>query len=68
MEYITNYYTPGRIVLAGAGGINHDELVQLADKHFGNVKPKFDIKAPPSTCRFTGYLFMSIYLLYNFLY
>lgn len=57
VEYITSYYTPGRIVLAGAGGVNHEELVKLADKLFGSTKPKYDICVPQTTCRFTGIIF-----------
>ncbi|XP_075230029.1 ubiquinol-cytochrome c reductase core protein 1 [Lycorma delicatula] len=54
VEYITSYYTPGRIVLAGAGGVDHEELVKLADKLFGSSKPKFDVNIPQASCRFTG--------------
>ncbi|NEU33609.1 insulinase family protein, partial [bacterium LRH843] len=34
VEYISSYYTPSRIVLAGAGGVNHNDLVKLAQQHF----------------------------------
>lgn len=46
-----------RFVLAGAGGVNHNTLVELADKHFGQMKgpiydeiPSFDVVP----CRYTG--------------
>jgi len=44
------------MVLAGAGGVNHDELVKLADKHFGNVTNAYDGAEVPmlTPCRFTG--------------
>jgi processing peptidase subunit beta len=35
--YVQKYYKGPRMVLAGAGGVNHDELVKLADKYFGIV-------------------------------
>ncbi|CAG2240526.1 MAS1 [Mytilus edulis] len=41
LEYIGNHYKGPRIVLAGAGGVDHDELVKTAQQYF-------------ETCRFTG--------------
>uniref|UniRef100_A0A0A9WF18 Mitochondrial-processing peptidase subunit beta n=1 Tax=Lygus hesperus TaxID=30085 RepID=A0A0A9WF18_LYGHE len=35
VEYIKTYYKPSRMVLAGAGGVDHDQLVKLAEEHFG---------------------------------
>ena len=37
MEYITTHYTAPRMVIAGAGAINHDELCSLAETHFGDL-------------------------------
>ncbi|KAJ2817016.1 Mitochondrial-processing peptidase subunit beta, partial [Coemansia furcata] len=37
-QYISRNYTADRMVLVGAGGVNHDDLVKLAEKHFGSVK------------------------------
>ncbi|KAK9474069.1 Metalloenzyme, LuxS/M16 peptidase-like protein [Dipodascopsis tothii] len=37
--YIAENYTSDRMVLAGAGAVDHDELVALAEKHFGALKP-----------------------------
>lgn len=37
--YISENYRSDRMVLVGAGGIPHDELVKLAEKHFGDLKP-----------------------------
>lgn len=45
-----------RFVLAGAGGIEHEQLVELASKHFsGMCQPKYD-EIPPYQlpCRYTG--------------
>ncbi|TPX51634.1 hypothetical protein SeMB42_g00115 [Synchytrium endobioticum] len=36
VDYITTNYTPDRMVLAAAGGVDHDALVKLAEKHFGS--------------------------------
>lgn len=55
LEYIKTYYRPSRMVLAGAGGVNHDTLVKAANEQFGRVKSNYDCEAPPLTpCRFTG--------------
>lgn len=53
-KYITSYYKPGRMVLAAAGGVDHDALVNLAKQHF-SAQPKYEIDIPDVTsCRFTG--------------
>lgn len=36
-EYIQTHYTAPRMVIAGAGAIEHEQLVDLAQKHFGNL-------------------------------
>ncbi|KAK0518065.1 Mitochondrial-processing peptidase subunit beta, partial [Tilletia horrida] len=36
-SYIKSNYTADRMVLVGAGGIDHDALVDLAKKHFTNL-------------------------------
>ncbi|KHJ36147.1 putative mitochondrial processing peptidase beta mitochondrial precursor [Erysiphe necator] len=55
VNYIKTNYTADRMVLVGAGGVSHAQLVDLAEKHFSNlpsaklsntlqenkVKPKF---------------------------
>ncbi|KAF3921552.1 hypothetical protein AA313_de0202804 [Arthrobotrys entomopaga] len=38
VNYINTNYTADRMVLVGAGGVNHGELVKLAEKHFGGLK------------------------------
>ncbi|KAJ8686290.1 hypothetical protein QAD02_022084 [Eretmocerus hayati] len=35
VSYVKNNYGPPRFVLAGAGGVDHNQLVQLAEQHFG---------------------------------
>ena len=45
------------MVVAGAGGVPHDELVKLANTHFGRVKTVYDksaIPELPANCRYTG--------------
>lgn len=37
IDYIKNNYQGPRMVLAGAGGIKHEELVALGQKHFSSV-------------------------------
>lgn len=36
-SYIKTNYTADRMVLAGAGGVDHNELVKLAEKHFSSL-------------------------------
>jgi len=55
VEYINNHYKGHRIVLAGAGGVNHDELCKLAQQHFGSVSVGYDGEIPIlKQPRFTG--------------
>lgn len=35
--YVDQHYKPHRMILAGAGDVDHDELVKLATKHFGSL-------------------------------
>uniref|UniRef100_A0A8C0H3T7 Mitochondrial-processing peptidase subunit beta n=1 Tax=Chelonoidis abingdonii TaxID=106734 RepID=A0A8C0H3T7_CHEAB len=55
VEYITTHYKGPRIVLAAAGGVSHDELLDLANYHFGNLPSTQEggIPALPP-CKFTG--------------
>lgn len=54
-DYINQHYNTPRIVLAGAGGVDHDTLVKLAEKELNVLKNSFDGKcATLSPCRFTG--------------
>ncbi|XP_072946647.1 mitochondrial-processing peptidase subunit beta [Epargyreus clarus] len=52
-QYIKTHYQPARIVLAGAGGVEHERLVDLANKHFSGLKnTASDFQLAP--CRYTG--------------
>eukprot|EP00188_Purpureofilum_apyrenoidigerum_P000376 Plantae.Rhodophyta-Purpureofilum_apyrenoidigerum.ctg11623.p1 GENE.Plantae.Rhodophyta-Purpureofilum_apyrenoidigerum.ctg11623~~Plantae.Rhodophyta-Purpureofilum_apyrenoidigerum.ctg11623.p1 ORF type:complete len:473 (+),score=91.11 Plantae.Rhodophyta-Purpureofilum_apyrenoidigerum.ctg11623:79-1419(+) len=42
--YINEHYKPHRMVVAGAGAVDHDQLTKLVDKNFGSIKK--DTKAP----------------------
>ncbi|KAJ6639891.1 Mitochondrial-processing peptidase subunit beta [Pseudolycoriella hygida] len=54
-NYVATHYKAARIVLAAAGGVNHNELVQLAQKEFGKLDNTFDGQVPTlDPCRFTG--------------
>jgi mitochondrial-processing peptidase subunit beta len=37
VNYIKQNYTADRMVLVGSGGVPHDQLVQLAEKHFSDL-------------------------------
>ncbi|CAP38417.1 Protein CBR-MPPB-1 [Caenorhabditis briggsae] len=37
-SYIDTHYRSGRMVLAAAGGVNHDDVVKMAEKYFGGLK------------------------------
>ena len=39
-NYIKNNYTADRMVLAGAGGVPHQQLVEMADKYFSKLPSK----------------------------
>ncbi|XP_078047787.1 ubiquinol-cytochrome c reductase core protein 1 [Augochlora pura] len=56
LDYVRTFYGPPRFVLAGAGGVAHDALVELADKHFGKMTgPHYDeIPRLDVPCRYTG--------------
>jgi len=38
-EYIKTHYTAGRMVLVGAGAVEHEQLVKLAEQAFGSLPP-----------------------------
>jgi mitochondrial-processing peptidase subunit beta len=43
------------MVLAAAGGVDHNELVKLAEKHFGSLNSDNNKEVQSLTpCRFTG--------------
>jgi processing peptidase subunit beta len=45
VNYLKAHYTGKRMVISAAGAVNHDEIVQLAQTHFGQIpaeSPLFD--------------------------
>ncbi|ELT88802.1 hypothetical protein CAPTEDRAFT_170570 [Capitella teleta] len=54
VEYVNSHYHAPRMVLSGAGGVNHDELCELAEKHFGKITPGVGEMRDPTPTRFTG--------------
>ena len=56
VDYIQNHYTAPRMVIAGAGAINHEELCGLASQHFGNLPtgPKDSLAVAMDPAIFTG--------------
>jgi processing peptidase subunit beta len=56
VNYIQQHYTAPRMVIAGAGAINHTELCELADKHFGNLPktPSSGLELAMDPAVFTG--------------
>lgn len=36
-SYISTHYTAGRFVIAGAGAVDHKQLLDLTEEHFGNL-------------------------------
>ena len=47
--YITKNYTADRMVLVGAGGVPHSQLVELAEKYFSNVPTEPPTRAAASS-------------------
>ncbi|XP_043934456.1 cytochrome b-c1 complex subunit 1, mitochondrial [Protopterus annectens] len=56
MEYINLHYKAPRMVLAAAGGVNHNELADLAKQHFSSISYQYEGDVVPvlAPCRFTG--------------
>jgi len=55
VNYIKTHYKGARMVLAGAGGIKHEDLVKLAEEHLGRIENKYEGPVPQVTaCRYTG--------------
>jgi len=56
-DYISKHYTAGNIVIAAAGGIEHAELVKLAERYFADMAPSVSTGPPPmADSRYSGSL------------
>uniref|UniRef100_A0A8D1YFB4 Cytochrome b-c1 complex subunit 1, mitochondrial n=1 Tax=Sus scrofa TaxID=9823 RepID=A0A8D1YFB4_PIG len=55
-EYVSQHYKAPRMVLAAAGGVEHRQLLDLAQKHFSSLSGTYVEDAVPAftPCRFTG--------------
>lgn len=54
-DFVKTHYKAPRIILAAAGGVDHNQLVELAQKHLGGADSGFVGEIPElNTCRFTG--------------
>jgi len=54
-HYIATHYKGPRMVLAGAGGVEHDKLCSLAEKYFAKVGTDCPNEVPlDKHCRYTG--------------
>jgi len=55
-QYISTHYTAPRMVLVGAGAVDHNQLCNLASTHFGNLPnaPSGAIDVAMEPARFTG--------------
>lgn len=38
-DFIGTHYSPDRMILSAAGGIDHDQIVKLAEQLFGDLRP-----------------------------
>ena len=55
-SYISTHYTADRFVVAAAGSVDHQQLVQLSEQHFNKISsiPNGDISVPMEQAVFTG--------------
>lgn len=55
-SYISTHYTAPRMVIAGAGAVDHTELCDLAGEHFGGLPtaPAGGVEVAMQPARFTG--------------
>jgi len=55
VTYIDTHYTGNRMVVAAAGGVNHENICQLTEKAFTQIKPKSSVDFESlGTFPFTG--------------
>lgn len=53
-SYRNNSFCGPRLVIAAAGDVNHNEVTDLAAKHFGKLQAGDDSPSMPEYCRYTG--------------
>ncbi len=52
LDFLAEHYVPGRMVLAAAGAVEHEALVELAQRWFGDLPPR--PAPPPQPARYAG--------------
>jgi processing peptidase subunit beta len=72
VDYIQQHYTAPRMVIAGAGAVDHDQLVGFAAQHFGDVPkaaPEGGLELAMEPARFTGsdYWYVFLYCIIVFI-
>lgn len=50
-DFVTHHYTPGQMILAAAGAVDHDQLVRMAEQAFGELPVTKPSAADPATYR-----------------
>ena len=51
-SFVAAHYGPGQLILSAAGAVDHDQIVKLAETHFGHLKRQPVLAAEPA--RFLG--------------
>ncbi len=46
-RFVAQHYGPGQLILSAAGGVDHDEIVRLAEKAFGHLPPSSPMTPEP---------------------
>ncbi|VDP06385.1 unnamed protein product [Soboliphyme baturini] len=54
IDYVKQHYKGSRMVLAAAGGVDHDQLHRLSEKYFSKLDSLYDGPVVQGPCRFTG--------------
>jgi processing peptidase subunit beta len=72
VDYIQQHYTAPRMVIAGAGAVDHEQLCGFAAQHFGDVPkaaPAGGLELAMEPARFTGsdYWYVSLLSLYGYI-
>jgi hypothetical protein len=74
VDYIQQHYTAPRMVIAGAGAVDHEQLCGFAAQHFGDVPkaaPAGGLELAMEPARFTGsdywYVFILLFVVFLFL-
>ena len=72
-KYVETHYTAPRMVLAAAGGVVHEEMVELAEQYFGGLSPNHNApsdvpkKFTGSDIRVHDVIFLAVFFLFLYL-